>query len=381
MSGLRVLITNWDLKDRAGSQLYVRDVATGLLERGHTPIVYSPILGAVAQELRQATVPVVDDLNAIGIPPEIIHGQQEFETMTALLRFPAVPAVYFCHDWLVKNTPHFPRILRYVAVDHTCRDRLVFEHAIPEERIQLLFNFVDLARFKPRGPLPARPKCALMFSNYAREDGRLNAAREACARAGIQLDVVGERVGNNCARPEEVLPQYDIVFAKGRAALEALAVGTAVVLCGIERLGPMVMTGEFDRLRPLNFGSRAMREPMSTGAFAREIARYDPADAAEVSRKIRTTAGRDAVVDEIVALYQEVIAEHGNAGEDDTDAEGRAAATFLRQVQTRSRQMRATIETFDNSTTMRLQRRLINIPLLGRPLRALVHGAAKRSSR
>lgn len=381
MSGLRVLITNWNLADRAGSELYVRDVATGLLERGHTPVVYSPVLGAVAQELREATIPVVDDLGALGTPPDIIHGQQEFETMTALLRFPGVPAVYFCHDWLTKNTPRFPRILRYVAVDHTCRDRLIFEHAVSEDRIRLLFNFVDLTRFGLRGPLPAQPKRALMFSNYVRENGHLRAAREACARAGIELDVVGERVGNSCARPEEVLPQYDIVFAKGRAALEALAVGVAVVLCGIERLGPMVTMHEFDRLRPLNFGSRAMREPMSTDAFMREIASYDPVDAAEVSRKIRASAGRDAVIDEIVALYQEVIAEQMSVGEYDADGEGRAAAAFLRQVQTQSRQLRMAIKAFDNSTTMRLQRRLMNIPLLGKSLRSIARAATGRSFR
>ena len=331
----------------------------------------------MAQELRQATVPVVDDLNAIGVPPDIIHGQQEFETMTALLRFPAVPAVYFCHDWLMKNTPHFPRILRYVAVDHTCRDRLVFEHAIPEERIQLLFNFVDLARFKPRGPLPARPKCALMFSNYAREDGRLNAAREACARAGIELDVVGERVGNICARPEEALPQYDIVFAKGRAALEALAVGTAVVLCGIERW-PNGHDGEFDRPRRSTSGVVRCASPMSAGGFMRRspaMIRPTPPKSRGGPCHGRARRGRD----EIVALYQNLSRNTVMPVKMTPTPKG-GPRRRPSAMQTRSRQMRATIETFDNSTTM-----VCNVsnkhPLLGRPLRAFVHGAAKRSSR
>src|SRR5438132_12739991 len=99
--------------------------------------------------------------------------------MMALLRFPAVPAVYFCHGWApwVEAPPHFPRIRRYVAVDQTCRDRLVCEHAIPEDRVRVLLNFVDLQRFKPRRPLPARPTRALFFSNYAREDTHLTAVR------------------------------------------------------------------------------------------------------------------------------------------------------------------------------------------------------------
>ena len=122
---MRVLITNNTLAVRAGSELYVRDLATALLDRGITPIAYSTQLGDVAEELRRATVPVIDDLDALATPPDLIHGQHHLETMTALLRFPGVPAIYFCHGWLPweEMPPRFPRILRYIAVDHTCRDR------------------------------------------------------------------------------------------------------------------------------------------------------------------------------------------------------------------------------------------------------------------
>src|SRR5204862_12908 len=99
--------------------------------------------------------------------PDLIHGQHHLETMTAMLRFPGVPAIYVCHGWAPwqEAPPHSPRILRYLAVDHACRDRLVFEHGISEERVRVLFNFVDLERFGPRAPLPARPARALVFSN------------------------------------------------------------------------------------------------------------------------------------------------------------------------------------------------------------------------
>ena len=101
MNGLRILITNTALDVRAGSELYVRDLATALLARGHTPIVYSPVLGDVAREIREATIPVVDDLAAIGTAPDVIHGHHHLETLTALLWFPGVPAVSMCHGWHV----------------------------------------------------------------------------------------------------------------------------------------------------------------------------------------------------------------------------------------------------------------------------------------
>src|SRR5262249_54164013 len=167
MPALRVLITNNALAERKGTELYVRDVAEALLKLGHTPIVYSPEHGAVAAEIRSTTVPVVSDLKSISSQPDIIHGHHHLETMTALLRFRGVPAVYFCHGWIPweECPPIFSRIARYVAVDHTCRDRLLFEHGIPETRVTTLLNFVNLGLFPSRPPLPEKPARALVFSN------------------------------------------------------------------------------------------------------------------------------------------------------------------------------------------------------------------------
>jgi len=329
---LRVLITNNTLAERAGSELWVRDLATALLARGHAPIAFSTQLGEVAHELRQQTVPVIDRLDAIGAPLDLVHGHHHLETMTALLRFPGVPAVYVCHGWLPwqEAPPRFPSIRRYVAVDDTCRDRLVCEYGIPEAHVRVLLNFVDLARFAPRDPLPARPRRALVFSNAASEHTHLPAVREACTRAGVTVDALGIGSGTAAVRPEEVLAGYDVVFAKGRSALEALAVGAAVVLCDANGVGPLVMSGNFDRLRRLNFGVRVSREPVSPEVLAGELARYDAADAAAVARRVRAEAGREAAVDELIGIYREVLAEHAASPAPDPVEEARAASAYLR---------------------------------------------------
>ncbi len=328
---MRVLITNNTLALRAGSELYVRDLALALLARGHTPIAFSTALGAVAEELRRATVPVVDDLRAVAEPPDVIHGQHHLEAMTALLHFPGVPAVFVCHGWAPweEAPPIFQRIRRYVAVDDTCRDRLVLDHGIPEGRVRVLLNFVDLARFRPRAVLPPRPRRGLVFSNQAGAGAWIDAVTTACVGAGVAVDVVGLGCGRPTAEPERLLPAYDLVFAKGRAALESMAVGAAVVLCDAAGAGPMVTTADFARLRSLNFGLRALRAPVTPEHLAREIARYDPAEAAEVSRRIRATAGLDAAVDAWLAIYDEVRVAHAAAAEDPV-AELRAAARYLR---------------------------------------------------
>ncbi len=326
---MRVLITNNTLASRAGSELYVRDVALGLLKKGHTPIAYSTELGEVAAEIRDATVPVIDNLEALSVPPDVIHGHHHVDTMTTLLRFPGVSAVYFCHGWFPweETPPRFPRILRYVAVDHLCRDRLICEQGIPEDRVRVLLNFIDLDRFKPRGPLPRRPRRALIFSNYAIE--YVGSVREACAGLGITLDVIGRSYGNECAQPEKILIDYEIVFARGRSALEALAVGAAVVLLGREGMGPMVTVSEFDRLRLLNFGARGLCYPVTAEILQSQLMRYDADDAAEVSQMVRASAGRNEAVDRMISLYQEVIAENKSIGQADRDEESRAVSDYL----------------------------------------------------
>jgi hypothetical protein len=366
---MRILITSFSCATRTGVEVYVRDLAVGLQKRGHVPIIYSPHLGELAQELRSSTIQVVDDLNAIDAPPDIIHGQHHLETMMAVLHFASVPAVYFSHNafnWL-DSPPLFPRVVRYVAVDQDCYDKLVRHHGVPDERVRLLLNFVDLERFKSRGPLPAKPRRALLFCSYAKDDEYLAAVHEACSRTGLQLDVVGLGVGSGSEEPEKLLGQYDIVFAKARSALEALAVGTSVIVYCMKSVGPMVTASEVERLLPLNFGLRAMRRSSSpanlTQELTREIGRYDSLDAAQVSARVRALSSKETAIDTIGLLYQEVIEEFNSTDKADIEAEGRAAAAYLRWVSSCQQER---LDELNNSSAIRLKQRMVSFPLFGK---------------
>jgi hypothetical protein len=326
---LRVLLTNVTLASRTGTELFVKEVARELLRRGHSPVVYTPEPGEVADEIRAATVPVVTDLSRLAHPPDVVHGHHHQQTMAALLRFPRAAGVFVAHDWSAWHDapPIFPRLYRYVAVDETVRDRLLSE-GVPAAATCVLLNWVDLDRFAPRGPLPGRPRRALVFSNYARPGGTLSAVESACREAGLELEVLGAGVGRSVPSPETHLREFDLVFAKGRAALEALAVGCAVVLWDVRGLGPMVTTEELPVLRARNFGRRALWRPVTAEAVRGEIDRYHHEDAAEVSRRVRAEAGMREAIDRWVDLYREVIAQHSGA-RSEPEAELRAAGDYL----------------------------------------------------
>jgi len=373
MKPLNVLITNNTLSFRAGSELYVRDVAMSLKSRGHNPIAYSKALGEVAEELRTAGVKVIDDLKNLVIVPDLIHGHHHLETMTALLYLPRTPAIFICHGVVPweEIPPLFPRILRYVAVDKACLDRL-YEYNVSPARIQVVLNFVDLKRFPLRASLPPRPRRALIFSNYASEVNSIPKVREACRRARIELDIMGLFSGHPCSRPEEILSSYDLVFAKARSALEALASGAAVITCDAEAFGCMVNTDNLESLRELNFGIRTLNKKIDPETIFNEIEKYDPDDAQKVSRRIRSSADIELVVDKLLALYQQVIEEYaGNVS--DQQAEYKSAAAYLSWLSPRLKG----VDELHNSLLHEVEKVLLHKELEKQNILSLLHEVEK----
>lgn len=303
---MRVLLTNNTLSARAGTELYVRDVALKLRELGHQPVCFSFDHGPVAEELRGEGIAVTAELGAHLRPLDLIHGHHRIETTLAAMAFPDVPVLSFCHGPKVwpESPCIMPNVVGYVAVDLACEERLINE-GIPKERIRLLLNFVDTRRFRLRDPLPDRPRRALVFSNSASETSHLPAIREACAAAGIRVDVAGAASGMTCDDPENLLPQYDLVFAKARAAIEAMAVGCAVIQCDYFGAGHLITPERFDALRQLNFGFKSMQAPVSVEHLAGEIGAYNPEGARRVAERIRSEASLDRGIDHLIACYQD----------------------------------------------------------------------------
>jgi hypothetical protein len=326
----RILFTNNTLSMRAGTELWVRDMTIELQRRGYRPAAYSPLLGAVADEIRAAGVPVVDDLDDLPWRPDLIHCHHHFEAMTSLVRFSGVPAVFVCHGavpWEEEPLLH-PDIRRWIAVDSACRQRLV-DANVPADRITTLLNFVDLARFRRRAPLDAVPRRALVFSNVLAEDNGLAMIRKACRREGISVEVAGIAAGRIAEKPQDLLPEFDLVFARGRAALEAMAVGCAVILCDATGVGPYVRSEDLCKLRELNFGLRSLTSPLTRSVLRDRIRAYDAADAGLVSTWIREHAALHDAATHLEKIYDETLEEFTPS---DTDQKLRAVAHYIKTV-------------------------------------------------
>ena len=147
--------------------------------------------------------------------------------------------------------------------------------------------------------------------------------------------------GRVIARPEDLLAGVDLVFAKARSALEAMAVGCAVVLSDIYGCGPLVTLRGFDEMRSCNFGIRLLREPHSVDWYRSQIAAYDAAEAARVSSRVRQDAGLDDAVDHLLEIYERAIVDGRNLPSRpaaDIEQTCRAAARHLASIAGRFKQ-------------------------------------------
>ena len=309
---MKVLLTTLELGSYSGLPLYTRDVALELKRQGHAPEIYALNKGRVSQELVAANIPVAESPSHIKTQPDIIHGQHRVSTLISIKQFRRTPGMFICHNHTFwgDQAPFHPRILRYFGVSRVCMERLR-KDGVPENMIRFLGNFVDTNRFLPRPPLPSKPRKALVFSNYATDQTHLPAVAEACRRASLDLDVIGMHA-KYVPDPENTLGKYDIIFAKGRAAIESMAVGAAVILCDFSGVGPMVTLSEFDKLRLMNFGFQTLTQPLHPENILSQIARYDPEEALLIRNLVRSTASLHKAVKNLVATYHAIIEDYQN---------------------------------------------------------------------
>lgn len=330
---MRILISNYILHERGGTESYVRDLARGLQSLGHTAIAYTSDPTHRPRLLENDLVPVATDLENLSVRPDIIHAQHHLDAITALSLLPGVPAIFHSHGATWKSCPpSHPRIYRYVAITQTAAERMAAEAGIPLSSITVVPNGVDMLRFGTVRHPPARLARALFYSRYHQsESPTVAAVREATARAGVSLDFVGLPFGSQTTSPETLLPTYDLVFAAGISAIEALACGCAVVLLGRTSCGELVRRDSLDRDVAANFTISANASPPSAERVSATLAAYSPDESAAVSAAVRTRADFRRVVGTLLGLYEQAVASHRSA-DPDPGAEMRAMAHYLRSL-------------------------------------------------
>jgi hypothetical protein len=265
-----ILIADAGFNMLGGAERAARDLAVSLMARGHRVAAFSAPIGVHATAVDNLGIPVIWDLRDLPFHPDVIHAQHHLDAMTAIVGLPGVPALFHCHGatFLRAGTP---RILAY----RFHRQRSALPPVGIADNIAVVPNAVDLTRFGTVRVPPRVPRRAALFGNQIARTPLVDLIATVTARRGIELDFIGRSFGREVMDPETTLPRYDIVFASGKSAIDAMACGCAVIVIGLQGCGELVGTANFDRLRAVNFTylstALARRDRRAAGADADEV--------------------------------------------------------------------------------------------------------------
>jgi hypothetical protein len=153
----------------------------------------------------------------------------------------------------------------------------------------------------------------------------------------------------------------------------------------------MVTSGEFERLRELNFGIRTLRLSLQADQIGGQIDRFDAADATRVRDLMRANGDMELRLDELLELYATVLGATRSAPDPDalTAAAGRYLQWLLPRIKgsgiepleparDRIEALEAKLSSREQELAsivrepgLRLQVALSNLPIAGRVVRAL----------
>lgn len=305
---MNILITNHSLGIAAGSEWVVIELAKELTRLGHRVAAASTHLGEAAGLMREVGIPVVSSAQKVPFSPDVIHGQHHLNTMEALCTWPDAPAIYHCHGYVpwVETPPRHPRILHYAAMCETLAEGLRTNLGISAEDVLVIPNWVDLERFHLQRDLPEKPRQALVFNRSLLADSWFaNQIREGFTAHGIELH--WEVPVDMRMHPEMLLPNYDIVLASGRSALEAMACGCCVLPVSASTGLPMVDQTNFHQLSAQNFSPMRTDPWVTSRQIADWIDRYHSPSAHAVSARVRSERALSKAVAALTDLYNSAI--------------------------------------------------------------------------
>ena len=304
-------MTNHALGERAGSESYLETVAAELRRLGHEVVFFSTRPGEMAQRLREAQYDVLESVADLPADVDVVHGQHVDTVGLVRTRLPHTPLVFVTHSWVISLEEPVTELGAgaFVAFNDLTHRRLSAHEATRGREVLRLtqpvtVSFADGARI-PIADVPRRAVAVSRRMKYL--PPRLAAA---CSAAGIEFDWLGGP-GRESADAREEMRTHDIVFAVGRTALEAMALGRAVFVVDDTSQGGWVRPDTHRSLEADGFTGFGHQGPQEELGAA--LAAYDPG----LGQQARSLAIQHHAVQHhvasLVALYTRVADRAGAA--------------------------------------------------------------------
>lgn len=311
---MRILLANHHLQDRAGSELYTFELATGLAELGHEVAVFTFDAGDIAAELRERGVAVFthgDEGFIERFRPEVAHVQHSpclYYLGGLGLECPVVYSFLGVLPPLETPPLRWDGVAAWVGISEEVLEamgRSPFGQAVPGTLVR---NWFDDRRLVRPAAFESRPvRRVVVVTNHLAD--ALCAGLDAVQAA--QPDFSWQHLGYPDASVRltaDVLAPYDLVVTIGRTALLAAAVGKPVLLYDVHGSDGLLSAERFPVVARNNFSGRTDRHRPDGAELTRllmeEAPRLDLEAAARVAWSEFALSQR---LTRLVALYEDVV--------------------------------------------------------------------------
>jgi glycosyltransferase involved in cell wall biosynthesis len=268
-----LLVLGNRLMDRAGgTEVHLLTIGEELRRLGHEVVVYSPEVGAFADYVSARGVPVVDRLRDLPAECDVVFAQDRLVVFDLAERYSNAFTVFrVCGDVHEFQLPPQVDGLVDLVVVLSERYRRAAQACSVQAPVLRLRTPIDVDRLVPHGGLRDTPKRAAVLGNYPE---RIDVVRQAFEGAGIELvEIGGAQQRYDIA---EAVADADIVVAKSRAALDAMACGKAVYVFDVFGGDGWVTPESYPAMEADHFAGLATGRVLDADQIAADLADYHP---------------------------------------------------------------------------------------------------------
>jgi hypothetical protein len=296
---MRFVLGNRLMTLAGGTESHLVTLGDELLRLGHEVVVYAPELGPFADFARDRGLGVVDRVRELPAECDVVFAQDSIVVYDLVERYPDALTVFrICGDvYDFQSPPQLEGVVDLVVVLSDRYERLARACAVNAPILRLRIP-VDIDRLTPIGGIRARPERVVVLGNYT---DRIDMIRSAWEPRGIEV----VQVGGTKQRYDiaNALEGADIVVAKSRAALDAMACGRAVYVLDTFGGDGWVTLEAYQALETDHFAGQATARVIGAAELQRDLDDYD-AGMGEANRDlvVQHHRARDHAIELLAAL-------------------------------------------------------------------------------
>lgn len=300
---MRFVLGNRHLLAAGGTEVHLVTIGEHLRRLGHEVTLYAPELGPFADHARRRGLDVTASLRELPDGCDVVFAQDAIVVCDLAARYPDALSVFrICGDVFdFQLAPQLAGLVDLVVVLSDRYERLAASCAVRAPVLRLRMP-IDIDRLVSLGALRERPERAVLLGNYGERDALI---REVWGDLGVEIRSVG-----GSAQSYDVasaVADADVVVAKSRAALDAMACGRAVYVFDFLGGDGWVTPERYPALEADNFAGQATGRVIDAAALTSDLSDYR-AEMGAVNRDLilQHHSARDHVIALLSALAEHV---------------------------------------------------------------------------